>query len=235
MSNQEDLELEALQRRLDDAFETTRPRRGFEDELWLRIQARRPLWTRVLDGAAGLLQGIREAPTVPASAIAVLLVVALGIFIFRLSGAGGGGGSSASLTQGGNSYGPVAVPYRPQTAFGSLPAPAGSAEQQAVHASADTYAGPVAVTWTGQLNLGITSAPVFRYFEPAEVAADQFATSLGVSSVSLPAGYLGSYSGTSIQVLVRGTVGSPPSEPFFVITVNSSVPAGSGATPAAIA
>ena len=43
MSEQEDdLELAALQRQLDDAFETTRPRTGFEDELWTRMQAHRP-------------------------------------------------------------------------------------------------------------------------------------------------------------------------------------------------
>ena len=32
MSDNEDLELQALQRQLDDAFETTRPRAGYEDE-----------------------------------------------------------------------------------------------------------------------------------------------------------------------------------------------------------
>ena len=45
MSEQEDdLELAALQRQLDDAFETTRPRVGFEDELWTRIESRRRRW-----------------------------------------------------------------------------------------------------------------------------------------------------------------------------------------------
>jgi hypothetical protein len=43
----EERELEALQKRLDHAFATTRPRRGFEDELWSRMQARRSLWVRV--------------------------------------------------------------------------------------------------------------------------------------------------------------------------------------------
>ena len=47
MSEPEDLELEALQRQLDDAFETTRPRAGFEDELWTRMQSRRPAGTRL--------------------------------------------------------------------------------------------------------------------------------------------------------------------------------------------
>jgi hypothetical protein len=237
VSDREDFELEALQRQLDDAFETTRPRRGFEDELWLRIQTRRPLWTRIVDGAGGLFQAIREVPAVPASAIAVLLVVALGIGILRLSGPHAGGGGAASLAQGGNSYGPAVAPYRSQTAFGPLPAPSAgrSVGQQTSQAPADTYAGAVTLTWTGQLNLAITSAPVFRYFEPSEATADQFATSLGAAPVSRPGGYLGSYSGTTLQVLVRGTVQSPPSEPFFFITPTSQAPVAAGATPTDVA
>ena len=55
MSDSEDLELQALQRQLDDAFETTRPRPGFEDELWTRMQARRPVGTRLRDAWMGLI------------------------------------------------------------------------------------------------------------------------------------------------------------------------------------
>ena len=72
---EEDLELQALQRQLDDAFETTRPRRGFEDELWVRMQASRPATNRLRDALAGLIQGIREVPAVPAAAVAAALVV----------------------------------------------------------------------------------------------------------------------------------------------------------------
>ena len=54
MSDNEDRELQALQRQLDDAFETTRPRAGFEDDLWSRMQARRPLGAMVRDFFAGL-------------------------------------------------------------------------------------------------------------------------------------------------------------------------------------
>lgn len=57
MSDSDELELEALQRQLDDAFETTRPRAGFEDELWTRMQAKRPAGTRLRDAWAGLIQG----------------------------------------------------------------------------------------------------------------------------------------------------------------------------------
>src|SRR3979490_101271 len=88
------LELAALQRQLDDAFETTRPRVGFEDELWTRMQARRPASTRLPDAWLALVQGIRQAPAVPMGAVAVILVVALGVGVLALSGfhlAGGGG------------------------------------------------------------------------------------------------------------------------------------------------
>jgi len=70
MSEEEDLELKALQRQLDDAFQTTRPRPAFEDELWLRMQSRRPIWSRIRDGVTGLIAGLREAPAVPAAAVA---------------------------------------------------------------------------------------------------------------------------------------------------------------------
>ena len=37
-------EVEELERKLGAAFAGTRPRRGFEDELWARLQPRRPWW-----------------------------------------------------------------------------------------------------------------------------------------------------------------------------------------------
>jgi hypothetical protein len=92
MSEDEDLDLLALQRQLDDAFQTTRPRHDFEDELWLRMQSRRPIWQRVGDGIAGLVAGIRESPGVPSAAVAVALVVLLGAGIYTLSGLHGAGG-----------------------------------------------------------------------------------------------------------------------------------------------
>src|SRR5258708_12288837 len=71
---EDDQELAALQRQLDDAFETTRPRVGFEDELWTRMQARRPAGTRLRDAWLGLVQGIRAVPAVPPPAAAPLPV-----------------------------------------------------------------------------------------------------------------------------------------------------------------
>src|SRR6184192_4017063 len=79
MSERDDLELEALQRQLDDAFSTTRPRRGFEDELWVRMQQKRPLWTRIRDALAGLAGGFREAPAIPLDTVALVLIVVVGV------------------------------------------------------------------------------------------------------------------------------------------------------------
>ena len=227
MSDSEDLELQALQRQLDDAFETTRPRPGFEDELWTRMQARRPAGTRLRDAWMGLIQGIREAPAVPMGAVAVLLVVVLGVSVVTLSGVHiGGGGAGTSLSAGSAQYGPKAGRAGPPGAFGRLPSPvlnpglpdkAADGALPTVTAPSSAYAGPVTLTWTGKLDLNVTSAPVFRYSEPSTNTADQFGASLGAILVSRPAGYLGSYETTDFSIRVRGSVQSPAREPSFII------------------
>jgi hypothetical protein len=230
VSEPEDLELEALQRQLDDAFETTRPRAGFEDELWTRMQARRPVGTRLRDAWLGLIQGIREVPAVPMAAVAALLVVVIGAGVLTFSGVGRGGGASTASAPG---------PYQSQSdrlsspgAFGRLPSPvlapgaiakAGIGAQPATTSPGGEYAGPVSLTWTGKLVLNMSTAPVFRYKEPSTNTADQFATSLGAIPVSRPAGYLGSYETTDFNLRVRGTVQSPAREPTFTILPITSV------------
>ena len=96
--DKDDLELAALQRQLDDAFETTRPRRGYEDELWLKLQARRPFWSRLRDALAGFAGGIREVPALPAATVAAVLVLAVGLGVLAVGGGlhiGGGTGQFA--------------------------------------------------------------------------------------------------------------------------------------------
>jgi hypothetical protein len=225
MSDSDELELEALQRQLDDAFETTRPRAGFEDELWTRMQASRPAGTRLRIAWAALIQGIRSVPAVPTAAVAALLVVIIGAGALALSGAHIGGNSATSGTGGLQAPAAGQDHYSAPRAFGKLPSPAlnngtkqsvGGPVQPSTSLGAE-YAGSVTLTWTGKLDLSITSAPVFRYQEPSITTADQFATSLGAVLRSRPAGYLGSYETTDFNVLVRGTLQSPPSEPSFTI------------------
>lgn len=238
MSEPEDLELEALQRQLDDAFETTRPRAGFEDELWTRMQARRPAGTRLRDAWLGLVQGIREVPAVPMAAVAALLVVVLGasVLVYSGVGRGGGGATSASLNrqsgaQPASLSSPGAFGQLPSPRFAAAPTKASAPGVAQSAAPATDYAGQVALTWTGKLDLAISSAPVFRYPEPSTNTADQFATALGAVLVSRPAGYLGSYQTTGFSVRVRGTVQSPAREPTYTvlpITSSGSIDAAGG-------
>jgi len=224
----EDLEVAALQRQLDDAFETTRPRAGFEDELWTLMQARRPVGSRLRDAWVGLVQSIREAPAVPMAAVAAVLVVVLGAGAFVYSGLGRNGASSTAARGGAEApaFGAQPVPLTSPGAYGKVPSPVlttgnsdlpTSAGPQSTTSPRAAYAGPVALTWTGKLNLTISTAPVFRYHEPSTNTADQFATSLGAVLVSRPAGYLGSYQTADFSVRVRGTVQSPAREPTYTV------------------
>jgi hypothetical protein len=241
--HEEDLELAALQRQLDDAFATTRPRVGFEDELWTRMQARRPVGTRLRDAWLGFVQGIRAVPAVPTAAVAALLVVAIGAGVITMSGVGRGGSTS-------NGTSLSAAPARDSSAaaggeiargaFGKVPAPSLSAgsptkagigegyaaptTQPSAAAPGGGYAGPVTLTWTGKLELTLPSAPVFRYREPSTNTADQFATSLGAILQSRPAGYLGSYETRDFNIRVRGTVQSPATEPGYVLLPITALP-----------
>ncbi|HKW72157.1 MAG TPA: hypothetical protein VJQ08_04965 [Candidatus Dormibacteraeota bacterium] len=225
----EDLETQALQRQLDGAFESTRPRAGFEDELWLRVQESRPPQRRASDVVVGLFQGIWEAPAVPMAAVAAVLVVVVGAGIFAYSGLGRGPrgeGSSAltagqSATRGGDLFAGT---------FGRLPTPvfAGGPKAAAPPATADvsgnSYLGPAQYTWAGTLNFNVTTAPVFRYLEPTTSAADQFASGLGAVLRERPAGFLGSYSASDYTLKVRGTVQVPPSSPAFFIFSSATMP-----------
>jgi hypothetical protein len=235
MSEQdEDLELAALQRQLDDAFATTRPRAGFEDELWTRMQARRPAGTRLRDAWLGLVQGIRAVPAVPIAAVAALLVVVIGAGVVTMSGVGRGGTASLSSAPASRQNAAGADSTIAHGAFGKLPAPAlnpgpspkaGSGDgytaapttQPSAAAPGGQYTGPVTLTWTGKLGLTVGSAPVYRYHEPSIAVADQFATSLGAILQGRPSGYLGSYETRDFSLRVRGTVLTPAHEPAFIL------------------
>lgn len=244
MSEQdEDLELQALQRKLDDAFETTRPRRGFEDELWLRIQSSRPARSRLSDAWAGFWQGVRAVPAVPAAAVAVAMVVVIGVALVGYSGLLHPGGNAS--TAAGGAFAPQSNQYSGD--FGRLPTPVFAGGQKAGGAStgpsltlpapAGDYFGPAQLTWTGHLDLAFTTAPVFRYLEPSTNAADQFASSLGAPLHGRPEGFLGMYETSDYTLKVRGTVQSPPSSPAYFIFSNLSMPAveAAGAGPADLA
>ncbi len=239
MSDTEDLELDALQRELDDAFETTRPRAAFEDELWLKMQAQRPAPARLKDAWLGLIEAIRQAPAVPLAAVAAVLVAVLGVGFLLNSGLGRGGGSSSSLATGQQYAGAQASRQVAPGAFGRVPSPvlntsptgtaAGPLLPQPAPLVEAQYPGPVTLTWTGALDVSVPSAPVFRYSEPSTNLADQFAAALGATLQSRPAGYLGSYETTEFNVRVRGSVQSPPGEPVFILLPITTLPPGDAA------
>lgn len=222
MSEEEDLELQALQRQLDDAFQTTRPRPAFEDELWLRMQSRRPIWARIRDGVSGLVAGLREAPAVPGAAIAILLIVVLGAGI-TLSGLHPGGGTTSATVgnpDGVGKFGPTAPEYGalPQPSLSDSASPA-AAPVQATAGAGQIYLGPASLSWAGTLDVTATSLPVFRYQEPTQAAADEFATSLGAGPNGKHfANSLGEYaSGDRINLVVYGSQAQPAREPNFVL------------------
>lgn len=236
--NKDDLELEALQRRLDDAFASTRPRRGFEDELWSRMQARRPLGARLRDAFGSIAAGFRAAPAIPIGAVAVVLVVVVGAGVLLSSGLRLGGASGGALSQ----AAPQAPDHLALGDAGRLPSPAlhpglvdkatqsggAYAAQPASTASGNPYFGPAALRWTGQLPTELPpDAPVYMYAEPGDEFIQPFVASLGARNKQPPApGYLGTYSGPDLTVSVRGTVAELPREPYYVLTSAN----GAGAT-----
>src|SRR6266705_2089569 len=213
--DKEDLELQALQRELDDAFATTRPRRGYEDELWLRMQARRPLWTRLRDAIGSVGALFREAPAIPLGAVAVLLVVVIGAGILVNSGlrlspthssyAQGAQAPDLALSEFGKLPTPALHP-------GLVPAPVSNGPSTSYSAALDQsnlYFGPATLRWTGQMPLQSVQAAIYRYAEPGASLADQFAASIGASSdkqVRSGTGFLGTYSGQAFILTPTSTV-----------------------------
>jgi hypothetical protein len=248
MSDEEDIDLLAMQRRLDDAFETTRPRRGFEDELWLRIQTRRPFWQRLQDGFAGLVEGLRELPAVPATALAAVLIVAIGIGLLAQSGFRFhfGGASTATSTSalppGSNfamapsSFGRLpsvalypGVPFPPRT---GSPYPADATQPSPAPIPANLYFGPATLSWTGQFPAALGPALVYRYHEPSVAQADQFAVSLGAAPMKVtgtlpPDQHV--YEGQAFTLSVSLSLSVPPRDPQFYLGSSSSTTTPSGA------
>jgi hypothetical protein len=81
VSERHDPGLEKLSERLDAAFAATRPRRGFEDELWARLQRRPPWWRRL-----GRLTVATPWPALGA----VATVLLAGFFLLVVPRPGGG-------------------------------------------------------------------------------------------------------------------------------------------------
>jgi hypothetical protein len=227
MNDGEDLEQAALQRQLDDAFETTRPRVAFEDELWLRIQARRPIWSRLGDAISGLIGTIREAPSVPAGVAALVVIIAIGAGIISLSGLHPGGGAATSALrstdetagqQYGNGVPPQLGSVPAPTALQPGPSPGPKASGPELASSANLYFGPAQLVWSGTFAASAGGATLYRYQEPNPSTALQFATSLGAADTGHGQSGLGEYAGSGFVVAVRGSSRYPSAPPTYTLT-----------------
>lgn len=220
--NDEELELQALQRELDDAFATTRPRRGFDDELWARMQASRPAANRVRDALAGLWQGVRRMPVAPVAVVTlVALVLGLGVLSTVHRPSGGGAATSRQLSNGAGAPAPEDLA---NAAFGRLPSPVLDNGAKPTVGSTAQYAGPVRYVWAGKASLATATAPVYRYQEPTAGAADQFASNLGAVLRERTPGLLGSYSASTYTLNIRPTVDAPAGSPTYFIIASPSMP-----------
>jgi hypothetical protein len=243
---EEELELQATQRELEDAFATTRPRAGFEDELWLRMQAQRPAPNKIRDVFTGFWEGIRAVPMAPAAATAAVLVVAIGVGFLAYTGAlqGPRGSSTAAGSSGFLNGSGTALK---DGTFGRLPtpsfnpvvrssAPAAPTSPNDTHYAPSPYFGPATLTWAGQLNVTISSAPVFRYREPSATTADAFAAGLGAGLDDRSSG-LGTYSARDYKLVVYGTGQTAAQSPVYLIAPTPLMPpvAAAGASPTDVA
>ena len=154
-----------LERELDAMFASARPRRGFEDELWARIAARRPWHQRLADL---LRPTLRAAP-----AVAAVLAVLVGAG-WLLAHARLGGGSTTSSRAGGAPY----ISQRAAPAFGILPSLA-SAKAVAPQVGAATSDTGTAIVFSGSLPSLPGELPVYRYDEPTSAQREQAAAGLG--------------------------------------------------------
>jgi hypothetical protein len=154
-------------------------------------------------------------------------VIGVGLIAYTGIGRGGGSTSSAEFSNTGGSRAGGA--NLAAGGFGKLPSPVISpgksvAPPEANLPAAAGYAGPVQYVWAGTLNVGVSTAHVYRYNEPSTNAADQFAAALGAALRDRPPGFLGSYSASTYTLKVRGTVQSPPSSPAYFIFSSATMP-----------
>ena len=193
MSDLNDPELEQLERQVSAAFTGSRPRRGFQDEVWAQLQ--RPRRFR-------RLRGLRLVPWPAASAVVAVVLIGLVAVLAlpRLSGEHSGTSSSTVQTgtgvqQSGPEKSQAGAGARPATVdgggaapFGTLPTPAlAGGGVQPTQASTGQgrplvpYYGPARLTVKAPLPAVPATLPVYRYTQPASADLDGFAAGLGAS------------------------------------------------------
>jgi hypothetical protein len=194
LSDLNDPELDQLERQVSAALAGTRPRRGFQDEVWARLERRRRF---------SRLRGWRLLSWPAASgAVAVVLIGLVAVLaVPRLTGGHSGGSASfvqtstgvqqsgAEKSQAGAAAGPQAADGAGDAGFGPLPTPALAGGGQPSQAGAAPGPGRAPVPYYGPARLTVSAAlpavpanlPVYRYTQPTSADLDGFAGRLGAS------------------------------------------------------
>lgn len=219
-------DLDELERRLGAAFAGTRPRRGFEDELWTRLRPGRPWWR---PAAAN--------PWPALGAVAAVLLIGLAAVLVphaNLLRSGTGGHPSATSaanqpagpTQQAESARGERLAQTAPGAFGRVPAPTlASPRFSSLPKTADSQVlGPAPVV-SAQLPTVPASLPVYRFVQPSAADRERFAASLGAHSSGS-----GTYQGTDFSLAFGPSAGGR--EPTFQLTVDPTSPTGQAPTAA---
>jgi hypothetical protein len=240
LSDLNDPELDQLERKVSAAFAGTRPRRGFQDEVWARIERRRRF---------PRLRGWRLAPWPAASALVAVVLIGLVAVLAVPRFMGGHSASSGPLAQTGTGVqqsGPdksqAGAAARPATAagagdasFGLLPTPAltggGGQPSQASGTTGQgrplvPYFGPARLTVSAPLPAVPATLPVYRYAQPTSAELDSFAGQLGASRAGV-AGTPTAYRSSEFRLdLSPATSGR---EPTYALSAIAGAPSGSDA------
>jgi hypothetical protein len=110
------------------------------------------------------------------------------------------------------------------------PFPSDTSAAGATAIPVNLYFGPATLSWTGRLPAAVAPALVYRYQEPTQVQADQFATSLGAAPANqaqTASGYFGTYTGQTFSLAISVSSTVPPREPQFFLAPTGTVTAGS--------
>jgi hypothetical protein len=164
-----------LQRRLDAAFGGTGPRRGFEDALWARLEAR----SRPPRRGRLLFPRLPQAAWPAMGAAAAILVVAIVVLPVVLESRHAATSSSAPAVTSA-ATGRAAAPGATGTVgwFGLLPTPTLGGGTATTEAGAIPYYGPAVLTVATSLPVVPLRLPVFRF---ALLSAHQAATAAKAS------------------------------------------------------
>ena len=191
MSGLDDNGMEELERQLDAAFASTRPRRGFEDELWQRLDAKRPWWRRVRVPVPGALPALGGLVGVLLVGFLVVTLVSSG----ALQGHGPGGAGSATTSAGS---------AKEALTFGALPRPpTAQAQQLAPGAAAQARGAVPRVSDTAALPAVPPRLPVYRYTALAGPPNGAV-----LEQASVPAGLETAYYPTRLPADAAGEVGT---------------------------